>query len=92
MPACTLYVTTFLTEAGEYTDPTRIPQHCSMWLDTITLTPRCAMYTRERPQYISFFARLSHLQRPEDSIACNKSVQNPVHLEMLSQDESRLSC
>ncbi len=33
------------------------------------------------------FARLADLQRPEDCIACNKSVQNPVQLEMPSQDE-----
>lgn len=33
------------------------------------------------------FARLAELQRPEERIACNKSVQNPVQLEMNSQDE-----
>jgi hypothetical protein len=35
---------TFLTEAGEYTDPLR----CSMWPDTITSRPRCATYARGR--------------------------------------------
>jgi hypothetical protein len=33
------------------------------------------------------FARLPQLRRPEDRIACNKSVQNPVQLEMPSQGE-----
>ncbi len=33
------------------------------------------------------FARLADLQRPEERIACTKSVQNPVQLEMPSQDE-----
>jgi hypothetical protein len=33
------------------------------------------------------FARLADLQRPEERIACKKSVQNPVHLEMPSHDE-----
>jgi hypothetical protein len=33
------------------------------------------------------FARLAELQRPEGRIGCAKSVQNPVQLEMPSQDE-----
>jgi hypothetical protein len=33
------------------------------------------------------FARLADLPRAEESIACKKSVQNPVQLEMPSQDE-----
>jgi hypothetical protein len=33
------------------------------------------------------FARLAGLQRPEDRIACKKSVQNPVQSEMPSQEE-----
>ena len=32
------------------------------------------------------FARLAEL-RPEESVACNKSVQNPVHLEVPSPEE-----
>jgi hypothetical protein len=33
------------------------------------------------------FARLADLQRLEDGVACNKSVQNPMQLEMPSQDD-----
>jgi len=33
------------------------------------------------------FARLADLQRPEERIACKKSVQNPAQLGMPSQDE-----
>ena len=33
------------------------------------------------------FARLADLQSPEERIACKKAVQNPVQLEMPSQDE-----
>ena len=33
------------------------------------------------------FAGLADLQRPEDRIACKKSVQNPVQSKMPSQDE-----
>ena len=33
------------------------------------------------------FARLAELQRPEERVECNKSVQNPVRLEMPSQGE-----
>jgi hypothetical protein len=32
-------------------------------------------------------ARLADLQLPEERSACNKSLQNPVQLEMPSQDE-----
>jgi hypothetical protein len=30
---------------------------------------------------------MEDLQRPEERLACNKSVQNPVQSEMPSQDE-----
>jgi hypothetical protein len=33
------------------------------------------------------FARLADLQRPEARVACKKSAQNPVQLEMPSLDE-----
>jgi hypothetical protein len=33
------------------------------------------------------YERLEDLQRPEERLACNKSVQNPVQSEMPSQDE-----
>ena len=33
------------------------------------------------------FARLAELQHPEERIACQKSVQNPVQRVMPSQDE-----
>jgi hypothetical protein len=36
---------------------------------------------------LKLLARLADLQRPEQRIACKKSVQNPLQLEMHSQDE-----
>ena len=44
------------------------------------------MHPREAAVH-KLFARLGDLQRPEERIACNKSVQNPVQLEMPSPDE-----
>jgi hypothetical protein len=45
------------------------------------------MYTPREAAVHKLFARLADLQRPEDGIPCKKSVQNPVQLEMSSQDE-----
>ncbi|SPF42492.1 hypothetical protein SBA1_460089 [Candidatus Sulfotelmatobacter kueseliae] len=53
--------------------------------DTITLRPRCATYTREAAVH-KRLARLADLQRTEERIGCKKSVQNPVQLEIPSQD------
>src|SRR5271154_3456508 len=74
---------TFLTEAGEYTDPFTLQYVAGH--DNIKTTMR---YVHPREAAVrKLFARLADLQRPEDRIACNKSVQNPVQLEMLSQEE-----
>jgi hypothetical protein len=53
--------------------------------DNIKTTMRY-VHSREAAVH-KLFARLADLQRPEDRIACNKSVQNPVQLEMPSQEE-----
>ena len=74
---------TFLTEAGEYTDPFTLQYVAGH--DNIKTTMRY-VHPREAAVH-KLFARLADLQRPEDRIACKKSVQNPVQLEMPSQDE-----
>jgi integrase len=74
---------TFLTEAGEYTDPFTLQYVAGH--DNIKTTMRY-LHPREAAVH-KLFARLAQLQRPEDRIACNKSVQNPVQLEMPSQAE-----
>ena len=55
--------------------------------DTITLRPRCGAYPTREASLYKLFARLADLQRPEERIAFNKSVQNPVQLETPSPDE-----
>jgi hypothetical protein len=53
--------------------------------DNIKTTMR---YVRPREASVhKLFARLPQLRRLEDRIACNKSAQNPVQLEMSSQGE-----
>ena len=74
---------TFLTEAGEYTDPFTLQYVAGH--DNIKTTMRY-VHPREAAVH-KLFARLADLQRPEERIACKKSVQNPVQLEMPSQDE-----
>ncbi len=74
---------TFLTEAGEYTDPFTLQYVAGH--DNIKTTMRY-VHPREAAVH-KLFARLADLQRPDERIACEKSVQNPVQLEMLSQDE-----
>ena len=53
--------------------------------DNIKTTMRYA-HPREAAVH-KLFARLADLQRPEERIACQKSAQNPVVLEMPSQNE-----
>jgi hypothetical protein len=74
---------TFLTEAGEYTDPFTLQYVAGH--DNIKTTMR---YVHPREAAIhKLFARLADLQRPEEQAACNESVQNPVHLGVPSQEE-----
>jgi len=74
---------TFLTEAGEYTDPFTLQYVAGH--DNIKTTMRY-VHPREAAVH-KLFARLADLQRPEERIACKKSVQNPVQLEMPSPDD-----
>jgi len=74
---------TFLTEAGEYTDPFTLQYVAGH--DNIKTTMRY-VHPREAAVH-KLFARLADLQRPEDRIACKESVQNPVQSEIPSQDE-----
>jgi hypothetical protein len=74
---------TFLTEAGEYTDPFTLQYVAGH--DNIKTTMRY-VHPREAAVH-KLFARLSELQRPEHLIACKQSVQNPVQSEMPSLDE-----
>ena len=69
--------------AGEYTDPFTLQYVAGH--DNIKTTMRY-VHPREAA-FHKLFARLSELQRPEDRIACMKSVQNPVQFGMPSQDE-----
>ncbi len=74
---------TFLTEAGEYTDPFTLQYVAGH--DNIKTTMRY-VHPREAAVH-KLFARLADLQRPGERIACKQSVQNPVQLEMPSQDD-----
>ena len=73
---------TFLTEAGEYTDPFTLQYVAGH--DNIKTTMRY-VHPREAAVH-NLFLRLADL-RPEERIGCAKSVQNPVQLEMPSPDE-----
>jgi len=73
---------TFLTEAGEHTDPFTLQYVAGH--DNIKTTMRY-VHPREAAVH-KLFARLAEFERPEEGIACQKSVQNPVQLEMPSQD------
>jgi len=73
---------TFLTEAGEYTDPFTLQYVAGH--DNIKTTMRY-VHPREAAVH-KLFLRLADL-RPEERIECAKSVQNPVQLEMPSPDE-----
>jgi hypothetical protein len=61
-----------------YTDPFTLQYVAGH--DNIETTMRY-VHPREAAVH-KLFARLADLQRPEDRIACNKSVQNPVQSEM----------
>ena len=65
---------TFLTEAGEYTDPFTLQYVAGH--DSIKTTMR---YVHPREEAVErLFARLGNLQRPEMRVECKRSVQNPV--------------
>jgi hypothetical protein len=69
--------------SGAYTDPFTLQYVAGH--DNIKTTMR---YVHPRDAAVhKFFARLADLQRPEDRIACKKSVQNPVQSEIPSRDE-----
>jgi hypothetical protein len=65
---------TFLTEAGEYTDPFTLQYVAGH--DNIKTTMR---YVHPREDAVErLFARLGNLPRPETRVECRRSVQNPV--------------
>jgi hypothetical protein len=74
---------TSLTEAGEHTDPFTLQYVAGH--DNIKTTVRY-VHPREAAVH-KLFARLADLQRPEERMACKKSVQNPVQLEMPSPED-----
>jgi hypothetical protein len=73
---------TFLTEAGEYTDPFTLQYVAGH--DNIKTTMRY-VHPREAAVH-KLFLRLADL-RPEERIACAESVQNPVQSEIPSPEE-----
>ena len=65
---------TFLTEAGEYTDPFTLQYVAGH--DNIKTTMR---YVHPREEAVEkLFVRLGNLERPEGRVECKRSVQNPV--------------
>jgi integrase len=65
---------TFLTEAGEYTDPFTLQYVAGH--DNIKTTMR---YVHPREEAVEkLFVRLGDLERPEGRVECKGSVQNPV--------------
>jgi hypothetical protein len=74
---------TFLTEAGEYTDPFTLQYVAGH--DNIKTTMR---YVHPREDAVEkLFARLGNLPRPEARVECQRSVQNPVQSEMPSDTD-----
>ncbi len=74
---------TFLTEAGEYTDPFTLQYVAGH--DNIKTTMR---YVHPREEAVEkLFARLGNLERPEGRVECKRSVQNPVQSEMPSDPD-----
>ena len=68
---------TFLTEAGEYTDPFTLQYVAGH--DNIKTTMR---YVHPREEAVEkLFVRLGNLERPEGRVECIGSVQNPVQLD-----------
>jgi hypothetical protein len=73
----------FLTDAGEYTDPFTLQYVAGH--DNIKTTMR---YVHPREGTVQkVFARPADLEQPEERIACKRSAQNPVQLEMPSENE-----
>ncbi len=71
---------TFLTEAGEYTDPFTLQYVAGH--DNIKTTMR---YVHPREDAVEkLFVWLGNLPRPETRVECKRSVQNPVQLDMPS--------
>jgi integrase len=74
---------TFLTEAGEYTDPFTLQYVAGH--DNIKTTMR---YVHPREEAIEkLFGRLGNLERPEGRVECKRSVQNPVQSERPSNTD-----
>ena len=74
---------TFLTEAGEHTDPFTLQYVAGH--DTIKTTMR---YVHPREDAVEkLFARLGNLPRPETRVECKRSVQNPVQSELPSDTD-----
>jgi len=71
---------TFLTEAGNYTDPFTLQYVAGH--DNIKTTMR---YVHPREEEVEkLFVRLGNLERSEGRVECKRSVQNPVQSEMSS--------
>jgi Phage integrase family len=74
---------TFLTEAGEHTDPFTLQYVAGH--DNIKTTMR---YVHPREDAVEkLFRRLGELVRPETRVECKGSVQNPVQLELPSETD-----
>jgi hypothetical protein len=74
---------TFLTEAGEYTDPFTLQYVAGH--DNIKTAMR---YVHPRESALHrLFAWLADLQRPEDRIACTEAVENPLIISNLQSAE-----
>jgi len=74
---------TFLTEAGEYTDPFTLQYVAGH--DNIKTTMR---YVHPREEAVEkLFVRLGNLERPEGRVECKRSVQNPVQSERPSDPD-----
>jgi hypothetical protein len=72
---------TFLTEAGEYTDPFTLQYVAGH--DNIKTTMR---YVHPREDAVQkLFVRLGDLARPEGGVDCKGSVQNPVQWDESSE-------
>ena len=74
---------TFLTEAGEHTDPFTLQYVAGH--DNIKTTMR---YVHPREDAVEkLFVRLGNLSRPETGVECKRSVQNPVQSETPSDTD-----
>jgi hypothetical protein len=78
-----LFRHTFLTEAGEHTDPFTLQYVAGH--DNIKTTMR---YVHPREDAVeNLFRRLGKLERPETRVECKGSVQNPVQLGLPSETD-----